>query len=70
MAHSLIGADRGTHVKIVGMALIGAMALVTIGITARVTGHDPAMAALQAQGPVLKVGRPAVFTVRDVTIIR
>ena len=36
MSHSLIGADRSTHFKIVAVALVSAIVLVMVGVTARV----------------------------------
>ena len=70
MTHSLIGADRTTHFKIVAVALVSAIVLVMVGITARVSETDTASARLQAEGPVLKAGKPATFTVRDGTTVQ
>ncbi len=70
MTHSLIGADRTTHFKIVAVALVSAIVLVMVGITARVVDSDIATARLQTDGPVLKAGKPATFTTRDGTAIR
>ena len=70
MTHSLIGADRTTHFKIVAVALLSAIVLVMVGITARVAETDTASARLQAEGPVLKAGKPAIVTTRDGTAIR
>jgi cytochrome oxidase Cu insertion factor (SCO1/SenC/PrrC family) len=70
MTHSLIGADRTTHFKIVAVALVSAIVLVMVGITARVVDSDTATARLQTDGPVLKAGKPATFTTRDGTAIR
>jgi len=70
MTHSLIGADRTTHFKIVAVALLSAIVLVMVGITARVTESDTTTARLQAEGPVLKAGKPATFTIRDGTALR
>jgi hypothetical protein len=71
MSHSLIGADRSTHFKIVAVALVSAIVLVMVGITARVAETDAATATrLQAEGPVLKAGKPATFTVRDGTAVQ
>jgi hypothetical protein len=71
MTHSLIGADRSTHFKIVAVALVSAIVLVMVGITARVAETtDAASARLQAEGPVLKAGKPSIVTTRDGTTIR
>jgi cytochrome oxidase Cu insertion factor (SCO1/SenC/PrrC family) len=70
MTHSLIGADRSTHFKIVAVALVSAIVLVVVGITARVAETDTATARLEAEGLVLKAGKPAIVTTRDGTTIR
>ena len=64
MNHSLVTADRTTHLKIVAVSLVAAIAVVLVGITARVTDSG-ASANLQAHGPVLKAGKPSTVTVRD-----
>ena len=37
MNHSLVTADRTTHLKIVAVSLVAAIAVILVGITARVT---------------------------------
>ena len=61
MSHSLIGADRTTHLKVLCVALTAAIAVVAIGITARVTDSAPAQV-------VVKAGKPAAFTARETNI--
>jgi len=70
MTHSLIGADRTTHFKIVAVALVSAIVLVMVGITARVADSETTTARIQVDGPVLKAGKPATFTTRDSSAIR
>lgn len=65
MNHSLVTADRTTHLKIVAVSLVAAIAVILVGITARVTDTDTASANLQAHGPVVKAGKPAAVTARD-----
>ncbi len=64
MNYSLLSADRGTHVKIVVVALLAALTVVIAGITAHVSapGH---MAAVKANGTVVKAGAPAVYSNRE-----
>ena len=69
MNHSLVTADRTTHLKIVAVSLVAAIAVVLVGITARVTDSG-ASANLQAHGPVLKAGKPAAVTLRDGTAVQ
>lgn len=64
MSHSLIGADRTTHLKIVAVALAGAIAVIVVGTTARVTD----IGATGAQNIVMKAGKPAIFTARDAVV--
>ena len=64
MNHSLVTADRTTHLKIVAVSLVAAIAVIMVGITARVTDSG-ASANLQAHGPVLKAGKPAAVTARE-----
>jgi hypothetical protein len=71
MTHSLIGADRNTHLKIVVVALVAAITVVSVGIAARVTGSDGSLTAqAKTDGPVLKAGKPATFTTSDTTTVR
>ena len=65
MSHSLIGADRTTHLKVLCVALAAAIAVVVVGIAARVTEFDAAKAQI-----VVKAGKPATFTARDSTTVR
>ena len=69
MNHSLVTADRTTHLKIVAVSLIAAIAVILVGITARIT-DTTASAKLEAHGPVLKAGKPATVTERDGSTIR
>jgi hypothetical protein len=68
MAHSLIGADRTTHLRIVAVALIAGAVFVGIGVAAHVSDFET-MAAMMQDQPVVKAGKPAIFTTGyDVTI--
>ena len=64
MNHSLLFADRTTHLKIASIALLGVLIVVAIGITARLTGAQAAPAAA-----VIKAGAPGLDT-RSVAIHR
>jgi hypothetical protein len=75
MSHSLVGADRNTHFKIVAVALVSAIVLVVVGLVARLDNSrmdDPetATAQLHANGPVLKAGKSKTVTTRDGTTLR
>jgi hypothetical protein len=64
MNHSLVTADRTTHLKIVAVSLIAAIAVILVGVTARITDSGTT-ARLEANGPVVKAGKPAAVTVRE-----
>ena len=65
MNHSLGTADRTTHLKIVAVSLVAAIAVILVGVTARIADTGTASAKLESHGPVLKAGKPATVTVRD-----
>jgi hypothetical protein len=65
MNHSIITADRTTHLKIVAVSLVAAIAVILVGITARISDTGTASAKLEAHGPVLKAGKNSVVTFRD-----
>ena len=69
MNHSLVTADRTTHLKIVAVSLVAAIAVILVGVTARVTDNG-ASANLQAHGQVVKAGKPAAVTARDGTTVQ
>jgi cytochrome oxidase Cu insertion factor (SCO1/SenC/PrrC family) len=61
MSHSLPHASPRTHLKIVIVALVGAILVVLAGIAAHVSASRD-IARLQAHAPVLKAGKPATYT--------
>jgi hypothetical protein len=67
MNHSLVTADRTTHLKIVAVSLVAAIAVILVGVTARIsdTGTASVNGKLEAHGPVLKAGKNSVVTSRD-----
>jgi hypothetical protein len=68
MAHSLIGADRMTHLRIVAVALVAGAIFVGVGVAAHMSDFET-MAAMMQNQPVVKAGKPAIFTTGyDVTI--
>jgi hypothetical protein len=71
MNHSLATADRTTHLKVVIVALVAAIVVVTVGIAARVTAMDTETARIRTQGVVvIKAGAPATYTGTDTPAIR
>ena len=65
MNHSLVTADRTTHMKIVAVSLIAAIAVILVGVTARISDTGNTSAKVETQGPVVKAGKPATITARD-----
>jgi len=70
MYHSLIGADRRTHGKILAVALAGVISLVMFAGPAWLAKTDAGTAGAQASGAILKVSRPAVSAAADAPLIR
>jgi hypothetical protein len=69
MNHSLIGADRTTHLKIVVIALIAGIVVVLVGTAARLGDFETASALLH-NGPVVKAGEPTAISDRGWPTIR
>jgi hypothetical protein len=76
--HSLLGADGATHFKIVAVALVAGIVVIAAGIAARPTIGDD-LAALtnpgsttrvHATGPVIRAGKPVIWTSTDAPAIR
>ena len=65
MNYSLLGADRGTHIKIVVVALLAALTVVIAGISAHVSDAGNITAAAKASRTVVKAGAPAVYSNRE-----
>ena len=67
MNHSIHSADRGTHLKIVVVALVAGIAVASFGIAAR-TGADYSQTAQSTQ--IIKAGKPVVVTSSGISAIR
>jgi len=67
--YTLTTADRLTHLKIVVVSLIAGIVVVGIGIAARPELPDMSTR-LEARAPVLKAGKPVVWTQADKVTIR
>ena len=70
MNHSLVTADRTTHLKIVAVSLLAAIAVILVGITARITDVDASGVRMEAHGPAIKAGKPSAVTAREGVSIR
>ena len=69
MSHSLLHASPRTHLKIVIVALVGAILVVLAGIAAHVSASGD-IARLQAHAPVLKAGKSPSYTDRGGAAVR
>ncbi|MFL5096703.1 MAG: hypothetical protein ACJ8ES_15475 [Xanthobacteraceae bacterium] len=70
MCHSLIGADRRTHGKILVVALAGAIGLVMVAGAAWRAETDAPTAHARANTPILNAGKPAAAAAVTSPIIR
>jgi hypothetical protein len=67
--YTLHTADRLTHLKIVVVSLVAGIVAVGVGIAARPDLPDMSTR-LEARAPVLKAGKPVVWTHADQITIR
>ena len=72
MNHSIYGADRLTHLKIVVVALVGASVVTGVGIAARGTATEPGVISARNQEliPIIRAGQPVVVGEQGVSTIR
>ena len=67
--YTLKTADRLTHLQIVAVSLVAGIMVVGIGIAARPDLPDMSTR-LESRAPVLKAGKPVVWTQSDQVTIR
>lgn len=70
MNHSLYSADRMTHLKIVVVALVAAIGIAGVGISARLSANDGAMQTARATTPVLKATRTIMVSDSEQQVVR
>jgi hypothetical protein len=70
MNHSLYSADRATHLKIIVVALVAGTMVAGVGIASRLDSASTATAAVKADKPVLKAGKPVIYTSTETTAVR
>lgn len=68
MNHSIYSADRTTHLKIVVVALVAAIGVAGVSITAR-NNADEALTQT-ASARVMKAGKPVVITSSSNSVVR
>jgi len=69
MNHSIYSADRTTHLKIVAVALVAGISIMTFGIALRSTGDSNAYAQQQTVR-VIKADKPVMITSSGNSMIR
>jgi len=66
---SMRTADRLTHLKIVGVSMVAAFAVISVGLAANRTAPDMATK-LETRAPVLKAGKPVIWSINEGTLVR
>jgi hypothetical protein len=69
MNHSLMTADRTTHLKMVVVSLVAAIIVVVVGISARLSETRETTARLQS-APVMKAEKAVTFTSTEAVRVR
>jgi len=67
MNHSIYSADRATHLKVVVVALIAAVVVTGLSISARLSNSDDGYA---QTAHVIKAGKPVTVTSSDTSMVR
>ena len=73
MNHSIVTANRNTHVKIVVVALVAAIMVVSVGIAARLSTSGLELAGVNPSpvtAGVVKASKPVVWTDRGESTVR
>ncbi len=70
MNHSFYSADRTTHLKIVIVALVAAIGVAVLGISAHLTSDDGLTQTARASGPVLKASKTMMISSSDTQVVR
>jgi hypothetical protein len=72
MNHSMLTCGWTTHIKIVVVALTAALLVATAGVKAQLddSGAGTSTAIAKAGGPVLKAGKPALYSTRGDDVVR
>lgn len=68
--HSLVSADRSTHLKIVVLPLAFVGLIVVAAINAGFGKAEPAPTRISAKGAVIKASKLTVYASHDVVVIR
>jgi hypothetical protein len=64
MNHSILTADRNTHLKIAALVVAAAIGVVLVGFTARVDDSGVSMASAGHNGPIVKAAKDNQFATR------
>jgi hypothetical protein len=67
MNHSIYSADRATHLKIVVVALVAAVAVTGLSISARLSSSEDGYA---QTAHVIKAGKPVTVTSSNTSMVR
>jgi ABC-type transporter Mla maintaining outer membrane lipid asymmetry permease subunit MlaE len=70
MNHSMVTADRNTHIKVVVLALVAGIVGVVIGFNAGGDHSGSAIARAESGGPAIKASKVILFTTRDGSEVR
>lgn len=64
MNHSMLTADRNTHLKVGALALAAAIGVVFVGFSARVDDFEISIGSAARNGPIVKASKVNQFATR------
>jgi len=66
----MLSCDRTTHLKIVVIALVAAVIVAVAGINAHVSEPGVSVSDAKVMGPMVKTGKPSIYSSRQVSVAR
>jgi hypothetical protein len=66
----MLSCDRATHLKIVVIALVAAVIIAVAGINAHVSEPGVLVSDCKVMGPIVKAGKPSIYSSRKVSVAR
>lgn len=70
MNHSIVTADRKTHLKVAALAVVAGLVFIVVGFTARISDTRAVTANSGNSGVVVKAGKSTQMSTSDISRVR